>query len=255
MPKRPILAVTLSIATVFPPAALAEPVLRIGVGASDGPPIVMLARGNGEVIVGGLYKELGDALARQLGATPEYLVVSRKRVEQTIESGRVDIHCNANPKWFGNASRLGWTRELYPQIERVVTLRNEPDITSLDQLAGKRVSTVHGFHYQPLEPMWAARRATRLTEARPDLMLKAVLMRLADASIHSELEYVAWARANPLEARVLKVHPMVFTRLPTMCAVSPRSPYGVGELNQAIDRLERGGQIRTILSRYQWQGG
>ncbi|RXZ43813.1 ABC transporter substrate-binding protein [Crenobacter cavernae] len=255
MPKRPIFSACLWIACSLPPATLAAPVLRIGVGASDGPPIVMLAKAADSELVGGLYKELGDALAKQLGATPEYVVVSRNRVESNIERNKVDIHCNANPRWFGNAARLGWTRELYPQIERVVTLKGEPNISSVDQLAGKRVGTILGFHYPPLEPMWKAQRASRVNETRLDLMLKAVLMRLSDAAIPSELEYVAWARANPLEARALKVHPMVFTTMPTMCAVAPKGNFGVAELNRAIDRLEKNGQIKAILSRYQWQGG
>ena len=41
--------------------------------------------------------------------------------------------------------------------------------------------------------------------------------------------------------------------MPTMCAVSPHSDIKVAQLNQAIDRLQKSGRIKTVLKTYQWQ--
>lgn len=234
-------------------AQAADSTLRIGVADSDGPPIVILGKGPNKGMISGLSKDLGDALARALNLRPDYQVLSRNRVESAIEANKVDVVCNANPKWYSNAAKLGWTREFYPQIERLITLKSEPDITSLEQLAGKRIGTILGYHYAPLEPMWQAKRAVRVNETRIDLLMRGVQLKISDVAVDSELEFAAWAKTNPHEARALKMHPMVFTSLPTKCAVAPKSEVSVAQLDQAIERLDKNGQIKAILARYQWR--
>lgn len=248
---KPVLALVLALAGALPAQAAA--VLRIGVADSDGPPIVELASDPQKGLAGGLYKELGEALARELDATPQFSIVSRKRVEQNIESNKVDIHCNANPLWYGNASRLGWTQELYPQVERLIALKSGTPIRRIEELSGKRIGTTRGYHYPAVEALWASGQATRVDEARIELLMKSLQKKLIDVAIHSELEFAYWARSYPFEARNLEMLPVVISTMPTMCAVAPASRYGVGELNQAITRLHRNGRLKAILRAYQWQ--
>lgn len=229
----------------------AEAPLRIGVSDSDGPPLVVLSDTAERVLSGGLIRDLGEALAGELGTRAEYVVLSRNRIEPALEASRVDIVCNANPAWYGNAGRLGWTAELFPQIERLVSLRNRPDITELDQLRGRRVGTIRGYHYPALEKAWAS-GARRQDEARLDLLVKAVQKGLVDVAVYSELEFSAWARAYPFEARQFKLHPVMVSTMPTMCAVAPQSAYGVDRLNGAIGRLKDAGRLRTLVRSYQW---
>lgn len=244
-----IFSVVLCSTTVY----AADATLRIGVSDSDAPPIVILGKGPNKGMISGLSKDLGDALAKVIGRRPDYNVLSRNRVENSIEDGKVDIVCNANPKWYGNANRLGWTREFYPQIERLISLKGEPDITSVDQLEGKRIGTILGYHYPSLDPMWKAKRASRVNDTRIDLLMRALQVKITDVAIDSELEFAAWAKANPHEARALKMHAMVFTSMPTMCAVSPKSTVSVKELDRGIEKMEKAGQIKEILKRYQWR--
>lgn len=248
---KPVLAMVLALGGGL--SAQAAAVLRIGVSDSDGPPIVELASDPQQGLVGGLYKELGTALAEELGTTPQFIVVSRKRVEQNIEANKVDIHCNANPLWYGNASRLGWTQELYPQVERLIALRSNHPLRHLDELAGKRIGTTRGYHYPAVEALWASGQATRVDEARIELLMKSLQKKLIDVAIHSELEFAYWARSYPFEARKLEMLPVVVSTMPTMCAVAPTSRYSVTELNQAIARLHKSGKLKTILKAYQWQ--
>jgi ABC-type amino acid transport substrate-binding protein len=231
----------------------ADAPLRIGVSDSDAPPIVILGKGPNKGMISGLSRDLGDGLAHALGRRAEYTVLSRNRVENSIETGKVDIVCNANPKWYGNADRLGWTREFYPQIERLISLKGEADINSVDQLEGKRIGTILGYHYASLDPMWEAKRAIRVNDTRIDLLMRALQVKITDVAIDSELEFAAWAKANPHEARALKMHPMVFTSMPTMCAVSPKTTVSVKELDRGIEKMDKSGQIKEILKRYQWR--
>ncbi|WP_337883282.1 substrate-binding periplasmic protein [Chromobacterium haemolyticum] len=226
--------------------------LRIGVADTDAAPVVMLSP-DGEHLRGGLSKDLGEMLAAELGLRPEFTLIARKRVESSIESGRVDIICNANPDWFGNAARLGWTHEIYPQLERPLTLKLPTELRQVGDLAGKRIVTIRGYTYPTLERFWRGSPALHNEEARIELLIKSVQKRLSDVAIVSELEFAAWARAWPQDAAQFKLHSLVVTFMPTMCAVAPHSDIKVAQLNQAIDRLQKSGRIKAVLKTYQWQ--
>ena len=230
----------------------ASGILRIGVSDSDAPPIVVLTPDN-QNLASGLIRELGDALAGELGLKAQYVVIARKRVESSIETGKVNIVCNANPEWYGNATRLGWTREFYPQIERVLSLKGLPDIHQADEMVGKRIGTIRGYSYPTLEHLWAVGRTTRVDEPRLDLLVKSLQKKLTDIAISSELELAWWAKTNPEEARQFKQHPMTVTYMPTMCAVAPQSPISTERLNQGIEAMRRSGKLKSILKSYSWQ--
>jgi len=230
------------------------PALTIGVAESDGPAIVKLSGGDEPELVGGLSKEIGDSLARALGTQPRYQVLSRKRIDSSIEQSRVDVVCNANPAWYRSPDKLGWTNELYPQIERLVSRTGMPNIQHVDQLAGHRVGTILGYSYASVEPLWQSHKASKVSDTRADLQMKSLLVGVTDVVINSELELASWAQSHPKDAKLVKMHPMTLTVLPTMCAVAPKSAWSVAQLNQAIADLNRTGEIKTIFRRYQWQG-
>lgn len=248
--KKPALALLFGLLTG--PLCLAGGVLKIGVTDADAPPIVELAA-DGHTLRGGLSRELGDALAAQLHMTPEYQVLARKRIEPMVESGRIHIVCNANPEWYGNATRLLWSHELYPQVERAISLHDLPDIHKAEELEGKRIGTIFGYNYPTLERLWASGRSSRVEEAKQELLLKSLQKQLTNVAINSELEFAWWARNHPHDAHDFKLHPLVVTSMPTMCAVSPHAPLSLARLNQAIDSLHRRGTLQAILKRYQWQ--
>lgn len=232
--------------------ASAAGALRIGVSDSDAPPIVILSPDN-QLLQPSLTKNLLDPLAAELGMKPAYTVIARKRIENALETGKVDIICNANPEWYANASRLGWTREFYPQIERVISLKDVADIRQVDDMAGRRIGTIRGYSYPGLEHLWAAGRTARVDESRLDFLVKSLQKHLTDVAISSELEVAWWAKSNPQEAKLLKQHPVTISYMPTMCAVSPHSTVSVERLNQGIEALKRSGKINAVLKSYAWQ--
>lgn len=223
--------------------------IRIGVSDSDGPPVAVIA---GNRLVAGLSRDLGQGLAREMGGEAVFVVISRKRVEWALENGKVDMVCNANPAWYGDAATLGWSREIYPQIERIATLTAAAPVRRFEDLTGLRIATIRGYSYPPVEPLWTDGKAQRLEENRLELMLKTVLNRLSDAAIVSELEYAAWAGAHADAARRLRIQPLLVTSTPTMCALSPRTRLTASRVDQAIDRMRQNGRLKEILDRYRW---
>ncbi|UMR33035.1 hypothetical protein MJ904_13215 [Massilia sp. MB5] len=51
-------------------------------------------------LVGGIHKDLGEALAQQLGRRAQFLAMPRKRIAQTLEAGRADVLCMYMPEWL-----------------------------------------------------------------------------------------------------------------------------------------------------------
>lgn len=234
-------------------AQAAEP-LRIGVTDADAAPIVVLSSTRSGQLVGGLSKELGDAMANRLGTRADYQIIARNRIEPSLEKGKVDIVCNANRAWYGNADKLGWTRELYPQIERVIGPRmGVAAIANVSQLAGKRIGVIQGYHYASLDPLWDKKESERVDQARLESLMRALTRGLVDVAVSSELELAAWAKANRSAAHVLQMHPIQISRLPTMCAVSPQGSYSVEQLDKAITQLEKDGTLQGILTNYAWK--
>lgn len=234
-------------------AALAVALLRLTIAESDGPPIALLEN---KRLVGGLIKDIGDALARELNTQAEYNVVPRGRVEHMIEQGKSHITCNTNPKWYAPAysTPLEWTKEIYPQVERLVSLDTMPDIRTIDDLKGKKISTTYGYSYPPaISQLWYTQQATQKPELRMALMMNAVRRKLTEIAIVSELEFAYWSKQHPSLATSFKTHPLVISTMPTVCAVSKNSAYSATQLNQAIDRLKINGELNAILKRYGWR--
>lgn len=243
---------TLVLALLFAAGASQAAELRIGVAESDAPPIVVLNAAR--QLAPSLSYDLGIALAAELATGARFQLLSRNRVEPAVEASTVDIVCNANPAWFGNASRLGWTRDFYPQVERVVTSTTLPrQVAAQQDLAGLRIGVIRGYHYPTLQPLWQDGVAARVDHPRLDSTLKALGMGAVDAAITSELELAGWARNNAAAAQRIKVQPWLVSTHQTYCAVAPRSRYSVAQLNRAIAALERKGEVLRILQRYQWK--
>lgn len=229
----------------------AAPPLRIGVSESDAAPIVVL---NAKRELSGLSKDLGEALARALDTQAEFVVLSRNRVEPALQAGKVDLVCNANPAWYVNSDHYGWTRDFYPQVERIVTLKSYPrTIRNSEDLTSLRLGVIRGYHYPTLEPLWQSHLTERANHPHLASSLKALRLGMVDAVISSELELAAWAKQNPQPGQQLRIQPWVVSTMPTKCAVATMGNYDVDALDHAIAQMEKQGELGRIVQGYRWK--
>ncbi len=84
-------------------------------------------------LVGGVLKDFGDAIAKEVGASPVYVVYSRRRVEQALFTGQADLVCYFSPQWTDNRDQILWSLPNLPQIERVVVLHDKPVLNQFPQ--------------------------------------------------------------------------------------------------------------------------
>lgn len=225
--KKLIIVILSTIASL----ANATVTLRIGVPEPTYPPIAIIS---GNRLVGGYLYSIGTQIADSLNATPEFFVIPTKRVETLLNSDAIHLVCHLNPAWLKAPDTLGWTHAIYQISGRIISLRNIPDIHTIYDLSGKRISTVRGYTYPSLAYLWKKHKATRVDEKNIDQMLRAVKHRIADVAIVPDMEFGAWVERHPHDHPFYKTHPIILGTKPTMCAVSPYSPFSVAQLNEAI---------------------
>lgn len=196
-------------------------------------------------LVGGIHKDLGEALALQLGRRAHFLAMPRKRIAQTLEAGRADVLCMYMPEWLPGS--FHWSAPFFPVTELLVTDRRWPRPFAVADVGRQQIATVLGYHYPELERALGADfvradgpsneinlRKLALGRARHAATLKAVLdyrLKLGDR---------------------IEIHPPLHVKTYlTRCAVSEKAGVSLADVNAAIAAMHREGVIHRIISNYQ----
>lgn len=227
----------------------ATPLRMAQVDTENYPLLVLDASGQA---TGGLLKDLGDELAEQLGTTAQHLTFSRKRLEDSVESGAADIGCYLSPRWSDRYSKNGlWTIATFPQIERVVVAVDKPmPKTVPGDFARKTVALMLGYHYARIQPLFDQKRATRQDFTRVDQLFRAVDKGQADVLISSEPEILGYLDAHLAMRSRFKVSEDNFTVVKTQCLVSPKSPWHLAKINVALQKMLDDGSLERLAKRY-----
>lgn len=222
--------------------ASAAGVVTFVVGENNELPMAEIRDGR---LVGGILKELGDDIARQLGSAPQYLIVSRKRIAVALAAGEADVACNQRQEWLDVP--LAWTAPVIVDRGLLVTRAGAAPIRTLDELAGKRVGMVLGYVYEDPSPDLQAKL---IRDDAPTM--RANIEKLAtgryDHAFVDELEFRYFQRS----ARVpIAIHPPYLQPpFEGACGVAPGSKVSAAAVKAAVERLLASGRIEKILGHY-----
>lgn len=225
------------------PAGGAELVFAVSTGSA-----MPMTRFQGEELTGGLLKDVGDALARELKLRPRYLTLPRKRVESALADGSADLLCDLRPEWL-DSRRWQWSDTIFSNRMIIVGRTDTAPLASLRELAGARTGTITGYRY-PLLDHELGPQFVRDDTASDDLNLRKLLRRRFNYMVTNSLYYDYQRRAHAERARlartVLEIEPF-----DTYCALAPRAKVGVEQVNRALLALRKQGRIQAILESYQ----
>lgn len=230
-------------------AAAVPAELRISLCECDSPPFVEFeVKGNRPR--GGLIKDIGDQVARQMGRTPRYVVLSRKRMDLALVRGDTDLNCFFNPAWTALADQLEWTEETVPQIERLLMPAEAArHVHGLDDLKGLRIGLIHGFHYPTLEPLIAAGQFTPVYERDHVSNFRLLERGAVDAVVSADLQIAHYLRGRDKGAPVA-VADFVLSSTPTYCVVPKASPIDAAAVQRAVHVLREQGAFDRLLNHY-----
>lgn len=200
-----------------------------------------------DALAGGLLKDFGDALARELALTPRYLNLPRKRVEAAINAGQADLLCDLRPEWVDGRNWL-WTDTVFSNYMIIVSRIDTRPLARLSDLAGERVGTVLGYRYPEMERRLGG-KFQRDDAATDDVNTNKLLNGRFSYMMSNALYYDYQRKVHPAGARL---NPAVFTLRPfdTYCALPPSGRLGVEQVNRAIQALRKRGDMQQIYDRY-----
>ena len=199
------------------------------------------------VLAGGLLKEFGDALARELRLKPRYLNVPRKRVEVPLAGGQADILCDLRPEWLDGKTWL-WSEAIFSNNEIVATRADTAAVRAVSELRRQRIGTILGYRYADLEAPLGDEFA-RDDAVSDDINLAKLLRKRFTYMLTNSLYFDYQRKIHP-ERALLNPAPFKVSAFDTYCALPPQGKLSLPALDKAIQALKRRGEIQAMLDRF-----
>lgn len=194
-------------------------------------------------LVAGIHKELGVALAHNLGRQVRFVILPRKRIERALQNGEADILCGYTPEWL-HGDYL-WSQTIFDAEEVLVSDTSVDAPRSIEDVRGQRVGTILGYAHPEMEKVLGK---GFVRDDAPNMEIN--LEKLGRGRVHhiliakGVLAYRQRLRASPL-----KLHPpLPVMSFPTRCAVSRKAHVTLPEIDTAIKQAHQDGTIANIVN-------
>jgi ABC-type amino acid transport substrate-binding protein len=198
----------------------------------------------GEALETGILKDFGQAIGEELHRKALFISLPRKRIDEALSKGEVDGICNFRPEWMGTS--LHWSQPLIADGDLLVSSPGVPAPKTLADVAGKTLGLVLGYKYPDLDAVLGTDYQRDDAPNAPLNIQKLLLGRLSYAVV-DRLDFDYQSKRHP-EFRF-------FARLPISsynlrCGFSLASQIPFGEIDNAVHKLVRDGNMERILKRY-----
>jgi len=223
-----------------------QPVLRFSVAESWSMPLV---RVEGEQPVEGLLFDLMQAMAREVGARPEYHVMARLRLQQAMDDGDIDVRCYVSTQWFNDRpGNFVWSIPLFHQRDVLVGRANDRAGLHPEQLEQQAIGTVLGYTYTTLEPLFAQGQLHREDSRSQELALQKLQVGRYRHAVSNELSLQWFNQRLPAEQRLQVLAVLEEQALGCMVRNDPALP--TQGVLRALVRMKESGEIERITRRY-----
>ena len=202
-----------------------------------------LADIQGNRMIGGILKQLGDVIAERLHRKSYYIVLPRNRLVGQLEAGAVDAVCYYRPEWLD--ARLNWSE---PLIQNEILLVGGDGVAApktIEDVRGKTIGTVIGYKYPELDAL----RGNYLREDSSTMAsnIKKLSVGRVSYAVVDQLT-LAYYRKTDHNAHAFST--LSITRINASCGFSLVSRIPFEEINSVISTLIRQGVVEKILSGY-----
>lgn len=237
----------LALLLLWTTCSLADPpVLRFSVAESWSMPLM---RVEGEQPVEGLLFDLMQAIAREVGARPEYHVLARLRLQQAMDDGDIDVRCYVSTQWFNDRpGNFVWSIPLFHQRDVLVGQPGDNAPIRPEQLAQQAIGTVLGYTYTTLEPLFEQGRLRREDSRSQDLALQKLQIGRYRHAVSNELSLQWFNQRLPAEQRLQVLAVLEEQALGCMVRNDPALP--TQGVLRALVRMKESGEIERITRRY-----
>lgn len=217
--------------------------LRWGFASADGMPYVDVEN---QQLRGGFTHRLGTRVGQLMGLDVHFIETPNKRLEMFLQSGRIQLICNANPDWVAEPSRYHWSPPLFQEEDVLVLHQQHAPVERLEDLYGDVLGTQLGYVYSaPLMEAFARKLITRRNIRDVDTALSMLSKKRIDALIDMRRPLLHKLARQP--GLPLRVSPWVVQRYDLYCLYGRSLPVSVERLDGALRELRDSGAIARML--------
>lgn len=247
--KRPRLALQCVILIIFSSAIISavsaeEKTITFNIGP-DGYPPYMIKSNSGHPT--GIMVDVLEYITKKKGYRVVESNIPRKRVEQWLLSGKLDVTARAK-EWTENPDLFVFTTPIV-QCSEVIFVRKGSGINRLEDLFGKRMGTRLGYYHKDLEPYFRDKRIVRENAPNEWAMFKMLEQGRVDAVSCVELVGQWTIRQNHWEGRFSILKKEVSSYGYRLMFSTKWRPF-VQQFNEEFEEMKKNGELDKILSKY-----
>lgn len=203
-----------------------------------------LSRFDEALLVEGIVKDVGEAIAQRLDRQARFIAVPPRRVPLMLKAGDADGICYILPQWVDGD--YNWTRPIIPGHGVLVARAGTPIAAGIGALAGVTIGTVAAYRYDSFDKALGKRFQRDDAPAMESNVQKLLAGRM-DYAIMEKMtfDYLMRGQDKPALRADLEFDP-----IRARCAFSRKSAIPFAQVEQAVKSLAEDGSFDRILARY-----
>jgi len=199
-------------------------------------------------LTSGAIKDWQEALAIKLGRKSTVIIVPFVRVARTISGQEADVECFISPDWVP-AEMFEWPSPMFSIEEQFVGDTKHAIIISVDDLIGKSVGTVAGYHYPILEKLFKSKSILRDDAPSEESAYQKQIRNRTDYMVMRSVDFAYRKKSDPSSAN-LNISPLIISKTPIYCARIKGGSVSLKELEAAQRLLLSSKTFEKILQSY-----
>lgn len=219
--------------------------LNIAFGSHNTAPFVFLD--STAAVSGGIFEDIAIALCERTGMDYKFVNIPRKRLEEKMISGEVDLYFKMNPRWATDSTLFIWSEPLFWEQDILLSRRDRPFQMS-DSLSGITIGTILGFYYPSLEEIFDSGELVRKDAHSLHSNIGKLELERIDALVDSEILIRYQLKVRGSSLFYISKTPVDRHRVHAMISAEMDSR---NTILTVLDELQQEGVIDTILLNYQ----
>ncbi len=226
---------------------MAQPLI-FAYGPGNGPPFALTHQG---ALIGGLFKDMGDALAKRAGLGVSYRQVPTKRASSLLISGEVNALCMTHPDWIEDHDQLFWSQIIAHDYDHVMSLkRRQLQIHSYDDLHALNIGAMTGYLYFPkLMNVFKQGLATRRDFNSLQSLYSTLFTSRLDAVVDSLIS-INYRKKTEVKYQQLQVSNLVVYQYDLYCAFNVSLLPVRDKIHRALQIMLDENEFKQIINRY-----
>ncbi len=204
-----------------------------------------------EQLVGGIIKDIGDELAKELGIDVQYIQIPRKRYEEFLDSGKVHAILISNPAWFSSSTKYNWTIPMFQEVDVfMLSAKRVFPLKTFDDVNGKFVGTIRGFQYPAeLQDKFDRQEVRREDVNMFEQNVKKLESGRIDCLINSNILIDYYLKEHHAHEQFV-IAEKVVSPYDIHGLFSKQSPVSMDRVNAVFQTMKESGKLTEILVKY-----